>query len=474
MRPTNLRLAVLLVLSLAACGDGGGPGGTGPDTEPPSVALTGPTAASGLSDVVIITADASDNSGIVKVQFHLDGVKLGTEDLEPPYLAAWETRNVANGPHTLTAVARDASGNITTSDPLAITVANPLPGNLEVTVITTGPVSDPDGYDLRLDDTQRRRIAANTTVTFANLPAGPHTVDFDGVWPFCSLQGEHPRQLDVPPGETLAVTFDVVCVAGPEGRIAYSISYDGWYPSESGIVAPRDGSAATLTKDGYGASWSPDGTQLVFIRDDDSSMRQFLYRIQADGTGETYLATLPMGTADLDWGPGSTIAFAAQREPVGGGLVRDIYVIASDGSDLRPLFVDAANRDGPALSPDGMRVAFSLQATTGAVASLWVADIDGGNRHELTTGFMDRGAAWSPDGSQIAFSRDFDWIQGLMVVAPDGTGLSNTGLLGAQSTWSPDGEWIASVDADGQLSVSRTDGMFTAQIGSGALPDWGP
>ena len=45
------------------------------------------------------------------VQFKLDGANLGSEDTSAPYAVTWNTATAANGPHTLSAVARDAAGN---------------------------------------------------------------------------------------------------------------------------------------------------------------------------------------------------------------------------------------------------------------------------------------------------------------------------------------------------------------------------
>ena len=42
----------------------------------------------------------------------------------PPFTALWDARTVSNGAHTLRAVARDRSGNTTTSAPVAVTVQN--------------------------------------------------------------------------------------------------------------------------------------------------------------------------------------------------------------------------------------------------------------------------------------------------------------------------------------------------------------
>jgi hypothetical protein len=73
---------------------------------------------------VTVTASASDDVGVTSVQLRLDGADLGPEDTSAPYSAAWDTTGVANGSHTLTAVARDAAGNATTSDPVTVTVSN--------------------------------------------------------------------------------------------------------------------------------------------------------------------------------------------------------------------------------------------------------------------------------------------------------------------------------------------------------------
>jgi hypothetical protein len=61
------------------------------------------------------------------VQFSLDGVSLGAEDVSAPFSVNWDTTAASDGAHTLTAVARDAAGN-TSSASVAVTVANGIPG----------------------------------------------------------------------------------------------------------------------------------------------------------------------------------------------------------------------------------------------------------------------------------------------------------------------------------------------------------
>ena len=94
------------------------------DTVAPTVAVTAPTSGSTLSGTVTVTADASDLTGVVGVQFLLDGASLGAEDTTSPYSISWNTTTAVNGTHTLAARARDAAGNISTASPITVTVAN--------------------------------------------------------------------------------------------------------------------------------------------------------------------------------------------------------------------------------------------------------------------------------------------------------------------------------------------------------------
>ena len=85
-----------------------------PDTTAPTVSLAS-FSGDPLSGTVNVAASASDNVGVVGVQFKLDGSNLGAEDGSSPYAVDWDTTKASNGTHQLTAVARDAAGNKTTS-----------------------------------------------------------------------------------------------------------------------------------------------------------------------------------------------------------------------------------------------------------------------------------------------------------------------------------------------------------------------
>jgi len=94
-----------------------------PDTIPPTVALTSPSAGSNVSGRIVVSASASDNVGVAKVEFRLDGATTLGSATSAPYSITVNTSKFADGlPHVLTAVASDAAGNITVSSPVSITV----------------------------------------------------------------------------------------------------------------------------------------------------------------------------------------------------------------------------------------------------------------------------------------------------------------------------------------------------------------
>src|SRR5262249_61177376 len=95
----------------------------------PAVSITTPTGGASLSGTVSVAATASDNVGVVGVQFKLNGANLGAEVTTSPYSIAWSTTTSSNGSYTLTATARDAAGNLTTSSPGAVGGANATGGS---------------------------------------------------------------------------------------------------------------------------------------------------------------------------------------------------------------------------------------------------------------------------------------------------------------------------------------------------------
>ncbi|GFO57763.1 hypothetical protein GMST_00880 [Geomonas silvestris] len=94
-----------------------------PDTERPVVSLLAPAAGSTLTGSVTVSASATDNVGVTKVEFYVNSVLQGT-DSSAPYLFSWNTLSLANGSYTLSARAYDAAGNVADAASVTVTVFN--------------------------------------------------------------------------------------------------------------------------------------------------------------------------------------------------------------------------------------------------------------------------------------------------------------------------------------------------------------
>ncbi len=121
-------------------------GMTGPvapaDTTPPTVNLTAPASGATLTGTVTLTASASDNVGVARVEFLVDGSVVGS-DASAPYELAWNSASVGNGSHTVGARALDAAGNAATDNDTGVTTSN---STTTPTTVTFGSVAAEDGY----------------------------------------------------------------------------------------------------------------------------------------------------------------------------------------------------------------------------------------------------------------------------------------------------------------------------------------
>ncbi len=89
------------------------------DTTAPTVSAT----ESGTTGTITFSATASDNVGVSKVEFYVDGALKGT-DTASPYSMTFNSTTLTNGSHTLTAKAYDAAGNVGTSTAVSFSVSN--------------------------------------------------------------------------------------------------------------------------------------------------------------------------------------------------------------------------------------------------------------------------------------------------------------------------------------------------------------
>jgi len=93
------------------------------DTTAPTATVSSPAASSTVSGSSTVSIAASDNVGVTKVEFYVNGVLQGT-DTASPYTFSWNTAALANGSYTLSAKAYDAAGNVGQAPSVQVSVLN--------------------------------------------------------------------------------------------------------------------------------------------------------------------------------------------------------------------------------------------------------------------------------------------------------------------------------------------------------------
>ena len=234
------------------------------------------------------------------------------------------------------------------------------------------------------------------------------------------------------------------------------------------VVSDIDGSSKRRLTESIGPeiapAWSPDGRRIAFLSGYAAEFT--LFTMAPDGSDVKSLApeinVFGHGTYPV-WSPdGRKIAFLSSERLPEGGFKYGIYVVGSDGSELKRL---SETISLPAWSPDSNRIALAKDYDRDYdTIGLFIVDVDGSESREVRRVSAQanggrRGLGlykldWTADGSEIRFG-SYPFI----VVKVDGSAVeSNIHLYPEKATavWSPDGSRIA-VNPQFQWDDSASD-----------------
>ncbi len=110
------------------------------DTTAPSVAINAPASGASVNGSVTINVNAGDNVGVTGVVIKVDGTQVGNILTSAPYTFVWNTANIANGAHTISAAASDAAGNSSTAS-VNVVVNNSIVADTSNLLIYQGNLS---------------------------------------------------------------------------------------------------------------------------------------------------------------------------------------------------------------------------------------------------------------------------------------------------------------------------------------------
>jgi len=233
--------------------------------------------------------------------------------------------------------------------------------------------------------------------------------------------------------------------------------------------------------------WSPDGTKILFASMKAGGWVYQIFVMNDDGSDQRQLTHTVDHSMDPTWSPdGTRFAFVINgrisiKDFVNGGSVP--FDIPNSGSDSQPTW-----------APGGDRIAFVRGERVGSkwTTDIWVVNTDGTNLRNLTSNpSVDYDPQWSPDGSKIVYTRRLaDYNSEIFVINADGTDqtrLTNSPIPYSDSSpsWSPDGSKILFTsyrsegeDAYGNGEIYRMDvdgGNVTnvsSSVGNDHSPDW--
>jgi TolB protein len=251
------------------------------------------------------------------------------------------------------------------------------------------------------------------------------------------------------------------CASQPRTRAATASDASPWRPETAEVLfmSNRDGNGEiylaragqdwiNLTNDPAADNWpewSPDGARIVFQSKRSGNLD--IWVMNADGSSPLQLTHDPEPDYLPAWSPdGRRITFTSWRhEPEDTERAPFIYLMNADGSEQRRLVRPSLQTSaGAAWSPDGKLLVFSRKNGEEG-ATLCIADHDGANERPLTSDTAYNGSpVFSHDGTRIAFYCSRGDTSALEVMNVDGSGRRVVLAAGKNwyPRWSPDDRWL--------------------------------
>src|SRR5271165_5835415 len=223
-------------------------------------------------------------------------------------------------------------------------------------------------------------------------------------------------------------------------------------------------------------SFSPDGQQMVFLRQSSSDGSAKIIVAHADGTSERVLSALPLpGYSSPAWSPDGKWIATTVFEPGGQNLGRLVVLNPTTGKE-KTVYAGAASLQKATWMPDGRHLLLIFHDITsewnGQVGGV---SLSGQKLHRITndlSSYSNLTLAVTKDGKQlIAVQNTPD--SGVYTMNLDAGGNSaprqvdNHGDINV--SWLPDGR-LLTLDYDGHISVMNADGSNRNVIYQQNLP----
>ena len=151
--------------------------------------------------------------------------------------------------------------------------------------------------------------------------------------------------------------------------------------------------------DGY-AVWSPDGTKIIYHREDTPGGRKRPWIMDIEDRTSKPLGRYEGQMSITDWSKDNQLL--GVHELAG---QRDLLVMDADGTIVESLTTTSGYSEHDAhFSPDGKSIVYANSVIDGSRSSLELIDLESGDKTTLrSSSGKIYGISWSPDGEKIAF-----------------------------------------------------------------------
>jgi len=321
-----------------------------------------------------------------------------------------------------------------------------------------------------------------------------------------------PTPFQILPTPTPLITPLLISNSLPGTKIAFVSNRDG---NEEIYLMDVDGkNQINLTKnpaDDWDPAISPDGTKIAFVSNRDGDAE--IYIINVDGTNLVQLTFNNVDDKDPAWFPeNSRIVFSEKVKThdyifdTQANWEDEIFIMNADGGGQRQLInptevstdypLREYNNNQPAVSPDGKKIAFSVEDNRGGHPPvIYIMNSDGTNPSRFIGKYYSfesppqtsshyENPSWSKDNKKILFNDDF--YSGVCLENIDKTDFKRIYSVGGEPCFSPDESKIAFVKGDfvglilgienRDIYIMNLDGSAVTRLtyGGNGVENWSP
>ena len=224
-------------------------------------------------------------------------------------------------------------------------------------------------------------------------------------------------------------------------------------------------------------AWSPDDSRLAFVKNDNNVGGNYdIYSIKVDGTNEIKLTNQNDNFSPQYFSDNNSIIYSSSNSTWTG-----INKMNIDGSNKHLLTPQNKSFGDPKISPNGNMISITSKDLNGS--QIFVMNSNGNNLKQLTFTVSSRiypgtppdgncNPSWSPSGDKLAYVSYENGSPDIFIINSNGTRnkrLTDTPLRDENPYWTKDGNYILfssnrNLNVSSEIYIMRTEGQLQTPL----------